>query len=51
MGISTWGLSWKHSVIFQNPASISPPPSTNDIITESGDQIITESGDKVVEES
>lgn len=49
MGVSTWGLSWKHSIIFQNPAGAAPPV-TDKIITESGDNIVTEGGDHVVDE-
>lgn len=35
MGISTWGLSWKHTIIFQNPASSTPPPA-NTYVAEDG---------------
>jgi len=31
MGISTWGLSWKHPIIFQNPAASTPD---NGYVTE-----------------
>lgn len=53
MGVSTWGLSYRHSVIFQNPAGASPPPVQETYVTEDGLQdYTTEDGtEKYVTES
>jgi hypothetical protein len=44
MGVATWALSWKHSIIFQNPASSTPPPSGTYVAENGTDIYVAEDG-------